>query len=76
MNRLLSELGSLARSLPLSEGSTVFLRCDEKRIDVMKALIIGPQDTPYQNGTSSLIMCACCAWKEITIHVDNIINLL
>lgn len=50
MSRLLSELGSLARSLPLTEGSSVFLRCAEKGIDVMKALIIGPQGTPYQNG--------------------------
>lgn len=26
------------------------MRCDEQRSDVLKALVIGPEDTPYQNG--------------------------
>jgi baculoviral IAP repeat-containing protein 6 len=28
----------------------VFVRCDEERLDVLKVLITGPQDTPYANG--------------------------
>jgi ubiquitin-protein ligase len=28
----------------------VFARCDEERLDVMKVLITGPKDTPYDNG--------------------------
>ena len=33
-----------------SEGSSIFVRVDESRCDVLKALIIGPEDTPYANG--------------------------
>ncbi len=36
--------------MPLSFSSSVFVRCDEERLDVMKVLITGPQDTPYSNG--------------------------
>ena len=34
--RLAQEMSTLATSLPLSSGSTVFVRCDEDRLDVMK----------------------------------------
>ena len=34
--RLAQEVASLSTSLPLSYSSTVFLRCDEQRLDVMK----------------------------------------
>jgi len=48
--RLAQEIASLSTSLPLSYSSTVFLQCDEERLDVMKVLITGPDDTPYENG--------------------------
>uniref|UniRef100_A0A1X7VLP9 UBC core domain-containing protein n=1 Tax=Amphimedon queenslandica TaxID=400682 RepID=A0A1X7VLP9_AMPQE len=48
--RLAQEVASLSTSLPLSLSSTVFLCCDEERLDVMKVLITGPSDTPYANG--------------------------
>jgi hypothetical protein len=41
MMRLVSELGSLSISLPLALESSIFVRCDENRIDVMKAIIVG-----------------------------------
>jgi len=50
MIRLMSELSVLATSLPLSESSSVFARCDQTKLDVMKVIIVGPQDTPYENG--------------------------
>jgi baculoviral IAP repeat-containing protein 6 (apollon) len=50
MKRLIQEVSALATGLPLSLSSSVFLRVDSERIDVMKALIIGPAETPYQNG--------------------------
>jgi baculoviral IAP repeat-containing protein 6 len=48
--RLAQEVSALATSLPLSSSSSVFVRCDENRLDVMKVLITGPSDTPYANG--------------------------
>jgi baculoviral IAP repeat-containing protein 6 len=48
--RLAQEITSLASSLPLSTSSSVFVRCDEERMDLMKVLITGPSDTPYANG--------------------------
>ncbi len=48
--RIAQELVTLSTSLPLSSSSSVFVRCDEDRIDVMKVLIIGPEDTPYSMG--------------------------
>jgi baculoviral IAP repeat-containing protein 6 len=48
--RIAQELVTLSNSLPLSSSSSVFVRCDEDRIDVMKVLITGPEDTPYSMG--------------------------
>jgi len=39
--RLAQEAVTLSTSLPLSAGSSVFVRCDEERLDVMKVLILG-----------------------------------
>jgi len=50
MIRLMSEMSALSSSLPLSESSSVFARCDQSRLDVMKVMIVGPQGTPYENG--------------------------
>ncbi|XP_032409947.1 baculoviral IAP repeat-containing protein 6 isoform X3 [Xiphophorus hellerii] len=48
--RLAQEAVTLSTSLPLSSSSSVFVRCDEERLDIMKVLITGPGDTPYANG--------------------------
>ncbi|XP_022332916.2 dual E2 ubiquitin-conjugating enzyme/E3 ubiquitin-protein ligase BIRC6-like isoform X4 [Crassostrea virginica] len=48
--RLAQEATTLSTSLPLSAGSSVFVRCDEERLDIMKVMITGPSDTPYENG--------------------------
>lgn len=50
MRRITREMSSLSSSLPLEFGSSIFVRVDESRCDVLKALIIGPEDTPYANG--------------------------
>ncbi|KIM46212.1 hypothetical protein M413DRAFT_16929 [Hebeloma cylindrosporum] len=41
------ELAILTTNLPVSWGSSIFLRVDETRVDVIKALITGPEGTPY-----------------------------
>ncbi|XP_074501768.1 dual E2 ubiquitin-conjugating enzyme/E3 ubiquitin-protein ligase BIRC6 isoform X2 [Sebastes fasciatus] len=48
--RLAQEAVTLSTSLPLSSSSSVIVRCDEERLDIMKVLITGPADTPYANG--------------------------
>ncbi|KAH8999197.1 hypothetical protein EDB92DRAFT_1832949 [Lactarius akahatsu] len=44
------ELAVLTTNLPVAWDSSIFLRVDETRVDIIKALIIGPEGTPYQNG--------------------------
>lgn len=50
VKRLAQEAVTIATSLPLSYSSSVFVRCDTDRLDIMKVLITGPADTPYANG--------------------------
>ncbi|KZS97566.1 hypothetical protein SISNIDRAFT_449083 [Sistotremastrum niveocremeum HHB9708] len=44
------ELAILTTNLPVAWDSSVFLRVDEARVDIVKCLIFGPQGTPYENG--------------------------
>jgi hypothetical protein len=50
MLHLSKEIASLATTLPLEWESSIHLCVDDQRIDVLRALIIGPNGTPYQNG--------------------------
>ncbi|KAF5297110.1 hypothetical protein FQA39_LY02690 [Lamprigera yunnana] len=54
VKRLAQEAVTLATSLPLSYSSSVFVRCDTDRLDMMKVLITGPAETPYANGCFEL----------------------
>jgi len=44
------ELAILTTNLPVAWDSSIFLRVDETRVDVIKCLITGPEGTPYHNG--------------------------
>lgn len=44
------ELAILSTNLPVAWDSSIILRVDETRVDVIKALITGPEGTPYYNG--------------------------
>lgn len=48
--RIARELASLHNALPLNLSNSIFICVDEGRCDIMKVLITGPDDTPYQNG--------------------------
>lgn len=48
--RLVRECKLLTRTLPLSPGASAFVRVDGNRIDVMKAILTGPQGSPYAFG--------------------------
>ncbi|XP_063908314.1 baculoviral IAP repeat-containing protein 6 isoform X4 [Zophobas morio] len=54
VKRIAQEAVTLSTSLPLSYSSSVFVRYDTSRLDVMKVLITGPADTPYANGCFEL----------------------
>ena len=40
------QLAVLTTNLPVAWNSSIFLRVDETRVDVIKALITGPEGTP------------------------------
>ncbi|CAO1626480.1 unnamed protein product [Parajaminaea phylloscopi] len=44
------ELAGLKGTLPAEWDSAFFVRVDESRLDVLKALIAGPPDSPYKDG--------------------------
>ena len=48
--RISQELSSLATSLPISINSGIFMRVNENFVNVIRFIIIGPDDTPYSNG--------------------------
>lgn len=52
--RLAQEAVTLSTSLPLSSSSSVFVRCDEERLDIMKVNLLGPAD---HDCTLSLVTC-------------------
>ncbi|KAL4512083.1 hypothetical protein ABPG72_005085 [Tetrahymena utriculariae] len=50
MVRLAQEIADMANSLPIDHTSSIFVRCESKRVDVMKCIIMGSSGTPYANG--------------------------
>ena len=48
--RLFRELTTYKSSLPIEYGSSIFVRAMENRLDLLRACITGPDDTPYANG--------------------------
>lgn len=46
----MKEAADLAHALPITVQSAIFVRYDESRMDVMKSLIFGAEDTPYAHG--------------------------
>ena len=50
ITRLGNEIKLLSRNLPVKLSNSIFVVYDDQRMDVMKAAIIGSDDTPYANG--------------------------
>lgn len=48
--RLFRELATYKTALPIEHGSSIFVRAMENRLDLLRACITGPVDTPYSNG--------------------------
>lgn len=48
--RLGREISALNSLLPVNPSSSIFVRIDEQNLMLWKALIIGPEETPYSAG--------------------------
>ena len=48
--RLAQEIADLSNSLPNDHTNAIFVRVEESRVDVMKAIISGAAGTPYAHG--------------------------
>ena len=47
---ILKELGTYQTALPIEFGSSIFVRAQESRMDLLRVLILGPETSPYGNG--------------------------
>lgn len=59
--RLAQEAVTLSTSLPLSSSSSVFVRCDEERLDIMKVLI-------YNNNINNVHIVLNVAMVMLRLH--------
>ena len=50
IKRLTQELKTISNFLPIYFSNAIFVRHDEERMDVMKSIIMGAEDTPYAHG--------------------------
>lgn len=48
--KMFQELSAYKTGLPIEYGSSIFVRAVEGRLDLLRALIIGPDDSPYAGG--------------------------
>ena len=48
--RVVSEISSLKKNLPINWDTSCILRIDKKQTNMIKFVITGPKDTPYHNG--------------------------
>ena len=57
----IQEVTSLSSALPLEFASSVFVRSDEERLDLMRAVIAGPASTPYApRAATAAVSCGVC----------------
>lgn len=50
VRRLTNEIKLMQNYLPVEFSNAIFLKYDEQRMDVMKTILTGVDDTPYANG--------------------------
>ncbi len=48
--RIMSELSSLKKDLPINWDSSIVMRICQKNTNLISFIIVGPKDTPYHNG--------------------------
>jgi len=57
MRRVAKEYSSMCADLPVTAASSIFVRVDENRAFLWRALITGPPDTPYACGCFVFDIC-------------------
>lgn len=72
IKRLTNEIKSLNVNLPISDTSSIFLRCDETNMSVMKFIIIPHPDTPYAYGCFEFDMHIPANYPQRPPHVEII----
>jgi ubiquitin-protein ligase len=50
LKRIISEISSLKKSLPINFDSSIWFRVSKNNLNIFTFLISGPKDTPYENG--------------------------
>ena len=50
MMRIMGELSSLKKDLPVNWDSSVIMRMIDTNVNLLSFIIVGPKDTPYHNG--------------------------
>jgi ubiquitin-protein ligase len=50
LKRIISEISSLKKSLPINFDSSIWFRVSKNNVNIFTFLISGPKDTPYENG--------------------------
>ena len=48
--RLAQELANITTALPSEHTNSIFVRCDQERVDFIQAIIMGSNGTPYAHG--------------------------
>ncbi len=48
--RMIQELGILRKSVPVEYGASIYIAMDPENISVLRIMITGPHDTPYDSG--------------------------
>ncbi|KAJ3338822.1 Baculoviral IAP repeat-containing protein 6 [Gonapodya sp. JEL0774] len=66
------EMATLSTSLPISKSSSIFVRIDEDRVDRMRALISGPDGTPYSFGLWLFDLTFPADYPNVPPHVKNL----
>jgi ubiquitin-protein ligase len=64
IKRVLQEIQSLSTSLPLNQDSSIFFKYDEENLGIFRFIIIGPKDTPYENGCFLFEMILSCDYPN------------
>ena len=68
--RVRKEIAGLVTNLPVEAGAAIFVRADEARPDVMKAVVTGPEDTPYAYGVFEFDIILPPAYPDVPPQVE------
>eukprot|EP00359_Climacostomum_virens_P001060 CAMPEP_0204898908 /NCGR_PEP_ID=MMETSP1397-20131031/1550_1 /ASSEMBLY_ACC=CAM_ASM_000891 /TAXON_ID=49980 /ORGANISM="Climacostomum Climacostomum virens, Strain Stock W-24" /LENGTH=423 /DNA_ID=CAMNT_0052066799 /DNA_START=148 /DNA_END=1419 /DNA_ORIENTATION=- len=68
--RFNNEIKAFTHGLPCHASSSIFVVMDDNRMDLMKALISGPEDSPYEHGLYLFDILCPETYPEAPPHVS------